>query len=316
MIMGLLLIVSLLAVAYAAFTTGVACASNRQLRLVFVRVVALLGLVALGGACVSVLRAEAPADDEEAVSESDSSDEATEEAAEIVVEAFGTIDERFIERYTDLEQLLAVEDVVAESAADEVVELAVPTESETDALPFEDVATGAELLDDVESVGDEPEATFHVSISKAETPLWIEEPASFTGSGDHFSSVESGPWLTDVEAETALNEVILEAVADYVDDQVGQRDASRKIRISIRDIETYQIVQDRFADEFESSIGTMQRKHAKLVFTPAFRSEIAARWQQHLVTHRLVRTCVGVVAVMTLLFVSLGVFKRLGSAAR
>ena len=308
MILAPLIIASLFAVAYAAFSTGVFCASNRQLRLVFVRVLALLGIVTAGGTWVSVLRAEAPDSPGTEVDQVT----AARQAAEIVVDAFGQIDEQFVDRYTDLEQLMSVDQLEDEVVADEVEVAIVP------AVEEQDSSDGGIPIDcaGVENVHGILNDTVPVSIAATEPPAWFGKTPSLRGAGEHCTAVESGPWLTDVEAETALNDVIHEAVAEYVDDQIGRRGAARKIRLSARDIALYRIVQDRYADEYESSVGTMQRKHAKLVFTPEFRRVITERWQEHLVAHRLFRTGIGISVVMALLFMSLGVFKRLASPIR
>ena len=304
MVLGFIIIASLLAVAYAAFTTGVLCASNRELRLVFVRVMALLGLVALGGACVSVLRAETPVVHEDA---GGAVDNATAQAAEIVVEAFGQVDDKFVERYTNLDELLTVGD--QEVPTPVVAETATVDEGDSSEGDFPDESVVFEC-------GSVPEPFELASIKTATVPDWVGQPSFFSGTGEHWVAVRTDPKLTDVEAQTELQDVVQTAVADYVDDQVGHRGAADKIHISFVDIDRYQVIRDRYADEYDSSMGPMQRKHAKLVFTPAFRSMIAERWQEHLVSQRLVRTAVGVVTVMGALFVLLGIFKRLGSSVR
>ena len=223
------LVTALLAVAYASFTTGVLCARDRHLRPVFIRVMALLGVIALGGASVMALRAEAPGD-----------------AAQ-----------ELMDQLTDVESLMAVEKVDAsvtdvpatleECGSQQDFDLRYPTEVELAALQASYIAP---------------------------RPDWIAAPLFNKGTGDHWTSVSSGPWVTQVEAKTALEENIYEAVVDYVDDQIGRRGAARRIHITAEDIRRSGIVKHRYAEEDEFSVGVMHLEHAKLVFTPQFRSNI------------------------------------------
>ena len=348
---------SMLGLGLITFYAGVMSARRRNLRLVFVRTTALLGICAAWGASVTALQAETPLDEASQTdaikseartsdaphSDTPHSDAPHSDALEVLNATIhslaenataGTIatqyDPNFIDRYTDLDVLLSMEDASDEATAasafhdvayDSATPEVTPAEpvNETNAKHISvDVSPHAWKCGSAYPILDSApvEAEFASVETTRSEPQWLHEPAVTKGNGNHSLTVTSDPWATEVEARTALEENIWEAVAEYVDDQIGERNAFRKIRLSSTDVHSFQIIQDRYADEYQSSVGPMQRKHARLVFTPAFRSEIAQRWQQHLVTARLVKTGFGVMCVMGMLFIALGVFKRLGSSVR
>ena len=145
-------------------------------------------------------------------------------------------------------------------------------------------------------------------------PDWLDQPLQTEGSGDHFASVSSGPWITDVEAQGELDKAIYETVATYVDDQVGRRGAARRIGLSLGEIRDRDMIVDAYTEDRQFSVGHMKIHHAHVQFSPEFRTEIGERWREHLVATRLVKTSVSVAVVMGLLFVAFGVLKRLGGS--
>jgi hypothetical protein len=125
--------------------------------------------------------------------------------------------------------------------------------------------------------------------------------------------VTSDPVKTDLEASEALAKEIREAVDSYINDQIGRSDAARRIHLP-PDVAN-QLVVERYAEDLQfadNAIGPMKQVHARLVFTPQFRAEIAERWKEHVVNARLLRTGLGATGVLLLLVMVFGFLKRIG----
>jgi len=283
-----------LGVMYLGFASRAKRMPCQQMKLVFARVVVVLGGLGLAGASAMGLRAAPPPEqaDEHAVGES------------------------LIERYTELSVLLSADPSEPAAEDDIAAEEPVPDGDATD----NQTANMEAAADDAIGSGEGTPAHFagfesnHEALDEPLRPEWVGETFHNKGSGEHWISVSSGPWLTDVEAQQALEENIYEAVANYIDDQIGRRGAARRIGLGIDEIRRQRLVVERYAETRDFSVGEMQLKHAKLMFTPHFRSQIAERWKEHLVTTRLVKTGVGIAAVMVGLFIAFGVLKRIGAA--
>lgn len=319
-----------------SFYAGVLSARRRNLRAVYVRTTALLGICVAWAASVSALHAESLTDDSP---QTDALEVLTETIQSLVeTDAQQQPDSDFISRYTDLDVLLAVENEAAANTvitSNNVTEVKIADAGVSAANDIDDeqaeTFTGSNTEEIVVNlpthnfkcgsshgfVESTPVDAQFASVNLPQSePEWLREPAITKGSGNHTITVTSDPWATEIEASTALDEKVFKAVANYVDDQIGERNAFRKIRLSSSDVQSFHIIQERYADEYVSSVGPMQRKYARLVFTPGFRTEITQRWQEHLVAARLVKTGFGVISVIGLLIIALGVFKRLGSSVR
>lgn len=299
-VMGFALsIATLLAISYASFYTGVLCARNRDLRWLFVRVMALLGVVAVGGASVAMLRAESPPE---------APTQATVEAA--------TLD---ADQPTEAAHPPVVPETVDIQTTQTPVEVSPATGIPSEIPAILDCGKARAALAESPTVEDDADQTSLVGLSShlpTVRPSWVDQPLNNKGGGIPWISVSSGPWLSDFEAQRALEKNIYQAVAEYIDDQIGRRGVARRIRLRKNEIYIQGLIEQRFEEERRFSVGDMKLRYAKVVFTPAFRANIAQRWRDHLVAARLIKTGVGVAAVMVMLFIAFGVLKRFAAAVR
>lgn len=155
-----------------------------------------------------------------------------------------------------------------------------------------------------ETVEDEPaEDESPRLVEKAGRPAWIAAPRVRSQEVDT-EVVTAGPYSTRGECDRALDEAMLLATRDYVDDYLDQPAAAERIGVNLDFVRRHALA-DTHNEEIVVSIGPMRQGHALLEFDEEFRQEIRHRWQQALVTLRLGMIgliSVGVVGLLGLVY--------------
>jgi hypothetical protein len=212
------------------------------------------------------------------------------------------------------------------SEADVVVETAVGEEPPPE-IVLEDDAEDADAIRDegsgLDSLPDE-NTTRETSLR----PKWLECDDIRTGDVDGIdkTAVSSGPLEKMGQCGPALDEALVQAVSDYIDEYLGRVYGDRFKASSVvhfdSDYIREHLVTATFDEPHDFDFGRMYQSHALVEFTPAFRStldgqrdKVAHQWQQVVVGSRLVGVALVFGVILAFLAVISGYF-RLDTATR
>lgn len=146
-------------------------------------------------------------------------------------------------------------------------------------------------------------------------PSWVESPPMHVGEV-HTSAVSSGPFARIQDCWHALDQELVKATDEYINEHLGQSYASQFINYDAKTIRTRFLKPENiYHEQIVVSIGPMHQVHALLEFKPEFRSELDGRWAQFTRFSRLTQVGLGAFAVLALLGVVFGYF-RLDNATR
>jgi hypothetical protein len=158
-------------------------------------------------------------------------------------------------------------------------------------------------------------------------PDWVEAEDQRIGDV-HTTAVSSGPHETERECRKALDRELDRAVREYIDWHLGSAygerfRASDFVRYDPDAIQRRLVPEGRIYHEvIRVSFGPMHQMHAQLAFDPAFREELDARraeldrrWQDWVVTGRLLGIALGFGVLLAVMTVFFGYF-RLDTATR
>ena len=152
-------------------------------------------------------------------------------------------------------------------------------------------------------------------ISIPDRPEWVDREPQMVGD-NYCVAVSSALHVQQRDCRRTLDERMVEAVSDYVQDLVGSSSVDYFLHYDADEIRSRFLAQDtEFSDIVEVSVGPMHQSHAMLQFAPEFRDEVQTKWSQIRQTGRVVRTAgasVGILAMLSLMF---GYF-RLDSATK
>lgn len=203
-------------------------------------------------------------------------------------------------------QLVEEIELNLEDLSDIAIETATAAADEAERAEDSSSSDAAAIMPKVEDAAGEYEFSGgrrFVVLHKQDRPCWVEQPPHTKGDGDHWTAVSSDPWKTEFEAHEALSANIRQAVDAYIDNYIGRSDAARRVRFPDEFV-LGELVAEKYSEDLQfadSAIGTMKQVHAKVVFTPEFRAQLAQRWKEQVVTARLLQTSLAIAAVLGLL---------------
>lgn len=137
----------------------------------------------------------------------------------------------------------------------------------------------------------------------ADRPAWISEPADYA-SDTHRLTVSSFPTEDLVKIDSSLEEPLLAAVYQYVEDRVIK---DGKIPDQLRNLITVDYIRknliedpDGYVAELTTSNGIMHQKWVRLAITPVQRKQLGKWYQESLQLDRLKPLGVGVLGLLGL----------------
>jgi hypothetical protein len=171
-------------------------------------------------------------------------------------------------------------------------------------------------------------ATKHAGRNPA--PDWLDSEEVRTGTADGIdtTTVCSDPFEHLGECRPALDAALEQAVSEYVDEYLGPVDGDKFQPSSVVHFDARYIRENLvgpegiYEEKRDFSFGPMYQTHALIKFTPEFRqlldvrrSEVEHRWQEMVVTVRLLASALAFGLVLAFLAVVTGYF-RLDTATR
>jgi hypothetical protein len=175
--------------------------------------------------------------------------------------------------------------------------------------------------------GDDEELTIEIRSGKVIIPprpeqvaKWVESDPVRSGSV-HTTAVSSGPQVNRRDCRRALDEELMEAVREYVDEYLGdvyadQVKASSLVNYDLAYIKKHLVRPENiYHEEIQNSFGPMQQMHALLEFDDAFRKDLDERWHALVAMGRVMGTALAFGFVLALLGVVFGYF-RIDTATR
>jgi len=150
----------------------------------------------------------------------------------------------------------------------------------------------------------------HMPLAKAD-PLWVPVQINGRNSG----RITVGPFLSDVECGDALDDELSKRTAQYIDQQLGRRNATQFVRFDVDFIRENLLVGDVEDQLVRTSFGPMHQMTANLQFDDSFTESVQSRWLAAQREARLMQTGVGSAAVFLLLATLLG-YLKLDTATR
>jgi len=133
-------------------------------------------------------------------------------------------------------------------------------------------------------------------------PDWVGKRAGFESRGGievYVTTVTAGPYSSDEECDRALGAVIDQAIADYAEKEFPHP-AEGTVKLD-SEIVQHHLIQDRYRQTLDSSVGPMRQEDVLLVFDAKIRSAIEHQWRAIVVASRLQIAAIGSGAVLLIL---------------
>jgi len=181
--------------------------------------------------------------------------------------------------------------------------------------------------DEAAETGDDEHLTIQIKPDQVIIPprpeqvaKWVESEKVRTGSV-HTTAISSGPQDNERECRRALDEELMKAVDEYVDEYLGGVYAEKLKASSLVGYDLGYIRRELvrpeniFHEEIQFSFGPMQQMHALVEFDDAFREGLDERWRGRVAMVRMMGTALAFGFVLALLGVVTGYF-RVDTATR
>ena len=134
-------------------------------------------------------------------------------------------------------------------------------------------------------------------------PEWVD--AAPTRVGPVYEVViTSDPFTSSFECERDLDQKLADAVASYVSNLLGP-EAARRVELAPVEARQ-QIVADQWMESLDTSVGPMKRMHAQLQFDQDVQELFRKRWQEAVLTERLLAVGGGFVGLLLILGIAFG----------
>lgn len=293
-----------------------------------------------GSIPVEIEIAKAAAERKEALKEAERArEEAAREAEDAKAEAAREIEAAKAEVARELEEAKAeVEEAKVEAEAEVAAAKAEREEAE------EEIKQQAETADPepaVEAAEPEPVAEpkpVHVPVTEAvaveseepkphrvavvstsgDRPAWVSAGPALVD-GVYRMTVSSGPWSSVPECQHALDEEVLAATNNYINEYLGNPQAASLVNISPNYLRQH-VRKTEYAEIVDSpAVGQMHQLHAQLEFDERARADFERQWRNAVVQDRLWYIGGGGALVLALLATLYGYLKlelRTDSASR
>jgi hypothetical protein len=151
----------------------------------------------------------------------------------------------------------------------------------------------------------------HVSIataSAADRPAWVTAGPALVD-GVYRLTVASGPWSSVPECQHALDEEVMSAANEYINEYLGNPQASSLVNISPNYLRQH-VRKAEFSEILDSpALGHMHQIHAQLAFDEHARADFERMWRNAVVQDRLWYIGGGSALVLALLATLYGYLK-------
>jgi len=154
--------------------------------------------------------------------------------------------------------------------------------------------------------------------TSGDRPAWVSAGPALVD-GVYRMTVSSGPWSSVPECQHALDEEVLAATNNYINEYLGNPQAASLVNISPNYLRQH-VRKTEYAEIVDSpAVGQMHQLHAQLEFDERARADFERQWRNAVVQDRLWYIGGGGALVLALLATLYGYLKlelRTDSASR